>query len=86
MRLADHVILYVNNTMSKTAVFLNVDTTWHSGLQYKLLELEFLTSLVNLIASFVTDSKFKVLVEGEFSMPRKVVSVVLQVSVLAPVS
>jgi hypothetical protein len=44
MRLADHVTLNFNNTMSTAAVFLDIeksfDTTWHSGLLYKLSILE----------------------------------------------
>jgi hypothetical protein len=66
-------------------VFLDIekfDTTCHSGLPYKLSELEFLTSLIKLVASFLTDIKFKVLAEVEFSMP---VAGVPQGSVLAPV-
>jgi hypothetical protein len=48
-------------------------------------ELQFSTSLVKLIASFLTNSKFKVSVEGELSSPRKVVAGMPQGSVLAPV-
>jgi hypothetical protein len=47
MRLADHVTLNLKNNMSTAAVFLDIgevfDTTWHSGLLYKLSELEFST-------------------------------------------
>jgi hypothetical protein len=57
------------------AVFLDIEkafnTTWYSGLLYKLSELGFLTSHIKLIASFLTDRKFKVLVEDEFPMPWK---------------
>jgi hypothetical protein len=71
------------------AVFLDIKkafhTTWHSSLLYKLPELEFSTSLIKLSASFPTDRKFKVLVDGEFSMLRKIVARVPQGSVLAPV-
>jgi hypothetical protein len=45
--------------------------SWPSGLLYKLPELEFSTSLIKLIASFLTNRKFKVLVEGEFSTARE---------------
>jgi hypothetical protein len=50
-----------------------------------LLELEFSTNLIKLIISFLTDRKFKVLVEGEFSTPRKTAAGIPQGSVLAPV-
>jgi hypothetical protein len=60
-------------------------TTWHSGLLYKLSELQFATSLIKLIASFLTDRKIKVLVEGEFPTSRKIAAGVPQVSVLGPI-
>jgi hypothetical protein len=65
----------ISRKMSMAAVFLDIekayDITWHSGLPYKLSELEFTRSLIKLIASFLTDWKFKVWVEGRFSTPRK---------------
>jgi hypothetical protein len=71
MRLAVRVTLNFNNNMSTAAVFLDIekafDTTWHSGLLHELPELEFSTSLIKLIAYFLTDRKFNVLVEGEYS-------------------
>jgi hypothetical protein len=70
-------------------VFLDIekafDTTWHSSLLYELSELEFSTSLVKLIASFLTDRKFEVLAEGEFCTPRKIAAGVPQGSVPAPI-
>jgi hypothetical protein len=50
-----------------------------------LSELKFSTSLIKLIASFLSDKKLEVLVEGEFSTPRKIMAGVTQGSVLAPV-
>jgi hypothetical protein len=71
MSLEDHITLNVNYGMSTAAVFLDTekafDTTWRSGLLYKLSELEFSASLIELIASFLTERKFKVFLEGEFS-------------------
>jgi hypothetical protein len=52
---------------------------------YKLSELEFSTSLITLIASFLTNRKFKVLVEGEFSTSREIAAGLPQGSVLAPI-
>jgi hypothetical protein len=89
MRLADHVPINFNNNMSTAAVFLDIeeafDTTWHSDLLYKLSELEFSTSLIKLTASFLTDRKFKVFLEGEFSKQRKIAAWVPQGSVLAQI-
>jgi hypothetical protein len=60
--------------MSTAAVFLDnrkaFDTTWHLGLFSKLPKLQFSTSLIKLISSFLSQRKFKVSVEGELSTPR----------------
>jgi hypothetical protein len=89
MRVTDHVSLNFNNNMSTAAVFLDIekafDTIWHPGLLYKLSELQFPIRLIELLASFLTNRKFKVSVEGELSLPRKVEAAVPQISVLAPV-
>jgi retron-type reverse transcriptase len=87
MRLAEHITLHFNNNISMAALFLDIkkafDTTRHSGLLYKLSELEFSTSLIKLIA-FLTDRKFKVLIESKFFMPREIIAGVPQGCVLAP--
>jgi hypothetical protein len=74
--------------MSTAAVFLDIekafDTTWHSGLICKLSELEFSTSLIKLIASFLTGRKFKILVEDEFYTPKKFLQGCLKVSSFPP--
>jgi hypothetical protein len=68
MRPAGHITLNFNNNMSTAAVFLDIEKafnkTWNSGLLYKLSELTFSISLIKLIASFLINRKFKVLVEG----------------------
>jgi hypothetical protein len=48
------------------------DTTWQFGLIYKLLELKFVMSLIKLIASFLTDRKFKAWVQGDFPTSRDI--------------
>jgi hypothetical protein len=87
MGLMDHVTLNFNN-MSIAAVFLDtgkdIDTTWHLGLLHKLLELKFSISLIKLINSFLSQRKFRVLVEGEISMPKDTQAGVKQASVLSP--
>jgi hypothetical protein len=88
MRLLDHVTLNFNNNMSTAAVFLDIenpfDTTWLSSLLYKLHKLEFLTSLIKLISSFLSQHKFSVLVEGKISTSREMRSGVPKGSVLSP--
>jgi retron-type reverse transcriptase len=87
MRLMDHVTLNFNK-LSTAAVFLDIekafDTTWHTGLLYKLSKLEFSTSLIKLISSFLSQRKFRVSVEGEMSTPRVMQAGVPQGSVLSP--
>jgi hypothetical protein len=70
----DHVTLNFNNKLSVATVFLDIekayDTTWHSGLLYKLSKLKFSTRLIKLTGSVLSQRKFRVLVEGEMSTPR----------------
>jgi retron-type reverse transcriptase len=69
-------------------VFLDIekafDTTWHSGLLYKLSESEFSTSLIKLIGSFLSQRKFRVSVEGVVSTLKVMQAGVPQGSVLSP--
>jgi hypothetical protein len=75
--------------MSTASVFLDIekafDTKWHPGLLYKLSELQFSTSIVKMIASFLTNRKFRVSIEGELFSPWKIAAGVPQDSILAPV-
>jgi retron-type reverse transcriptase len=75
--------------MSTAAVFLDIekafDTTWHTGLLYKLSKLKFPIYLIKLIKSHLTNRKFRVSVEGEMSTPREMQAGVPQGSVLAPI-
>jgi hypothetical protein len=69
-------------------VFLDIekafDTTWQSGLPYKLSKLEFSTSLIKLTGSFLSQRKFSVSVEGGMSSPKEMQAGVPQGSVLSP--
>jgi hypothetical protein len=75
MRQTDHVTLNFNNNMSTVAVFLAIekafDNTRHSGLLSNLPKLEFSTSLIKLISSFLSQRKFIVSAEGEMSSLRE---------------
>jgi hypothetical protein len=74
--------------MYTAAVFLDIekafDTTWHPGLLYKLSKLEFPTSLIKLISSFLSQRKFRVTVEGEIYTPREMQAGVPEGSVMSP--
>jgi retron-type reverse transcriptase len=69
------------------AVFLDIekafDTTWHSGLLYKLSKLQFLAIFIKLIGSSLLQRKFSVSVEGEMSTLREMQAGVPQGSVLS---
>jgi len=82
-----NVTLIFNNNVSTAAVFLSIenacDTTWHPGLLYKLSKLHFSSSLIKLISSFLSNRKFKFMVESEMSVPRDIQGGVPQCSVLA---
>jgi hypothetical protein len=88
MRLIDHITLNVNNKMSTAAVFLYIekalDTLLHPGLVYKLSAMEFLTNLIKLTSSFLSQRKFRVSVEGKMSTPRDIKAGVPHGSVLFP--
>jgi hypothetical protein len=88
MTLTDHVTLNFNNNMSTAAVFLDIekafDTTRHTGLLYKLSKLEFSSSLMKLVISFLSQRKFSVSEEGEMSTPREMQAGLPQGSVLSP--
>jgi hypothetical protein len=88
MKLPDHVTLNLNNNASTAAVFLDIEkafhTAWHPGFLFKLYKLQFSTSLIMLISSFLSQQKFRVFVEGEMSMPGYMQAGVPQGSVLSP--
>jgi hypothetical protein len=71
MRLTGHVTLNFNNKMFTAPVFLDIekafDTTKHAGFLYRLFKLEFSTSVIKLISSFLSELKFGVSVEGGMS-------------------
>jgi len=83
-----HVTLNFNHNMSTAAVFLDIekafDTTWHSGLPYKLPKLRFSSSLIKLISSFLSNRKFGVMVYGKMSTPRHIQAEVPDGFVLTP--
>jgi hypothetical protein len=88
MRPADYITPNFNANMSMAAVFLDskkaFDTTWHSGLIHKLSDLEFLTGLIKLIASFLTGRIYS-LGRRQIFYAKKYSGRVSQGSVFAPV-
>jgi hypothetical protein len=88
MSLTNYVTLNFNNNMSTAVVFFDIekayDTTWHFGLLYTLSTLQFSISIMKLIASFLSQRKFRVSVEGEMSTSMDIQPGVPQGSVLSP--
>jgi hypothetical protein len=86
MRLADHATLNFNHNIWTAVVFLDIEkafhVTWHSGLLYKLLQLEFST-VIKIIASFLTERTFKDFVEVNFLRQEKIAAGMPQGSALA---
>jgi hypothetical protein len=80
--------LNFNNNLSTAVVFLDVkkafDTTWHSGLLYKLSKLKLSISLIKLINPVLSQRKFRVSVKGEMSTPREILGGLPQGSFLSP--
>jgi hypothetical protein len=76
MRMTDHVTLNFNNSFSMAAVFLDFrkafDTTRYPGLVYKLSKLHFSFSLIKLISSFLSNRKFRAMVEDNLPRPLKI--------------
>jgi hypothetical protein len=74
--------------MSTSAVFLDTkkafDTTWHSGLLYKLPKLEFSIILIKLISSFLSQHKFSVSVGCKMFTLKEMWVGVPSCSVLSP--
>lgn len=60
------------------------DTIWHDGLLYKLHKNQTPTYLVKIVQSFITDRKFMVEINGEFSDEKLIVAGAPQGSVLSP--
>jgi hypothetical protein len=88
MSLSDHVTLNFNSSLSKAAVFLDIekafDITLLLSLLYMLPKLKCSISLIKLISSFLSQRKLRVSVEGEMSLPRNTHAGVTQGSVLSP--
>jgi hypothetical protein len=74
--------------MPTAAVFLDTrkafDTTWHTGLLYKISKLEFSVNVIKLISSFLSHRKFRVYVERTLSTLRYMEAGVPQGSFQSP--
>ena len=88
-RLTKHITQNFNNHSHTGAVFLDIakafDTVWHTGLLYKMANLDINTKLIKLISSFLENRTFSVHINDKHSTTRIVEAGVPQGSVLAPV-
>jgi hypothetical protein len=69
---------------SRYDVFNAFDTTWHPVLSSKLSKVHFSSSLIKLISSFLSNSKFKFMVGSKMSTPPDTQAEMPQGSVLSP--
>jgi hypothetical protein len=76
MKLMDHATLNLNNNLSRAAIFLDIekalDSTWQLGMQYKLSQLKFPISLIQLMSSSLSQRKFRNSVVCEMFTPRDI--------------
>ena len=74
--------------MTTIAVFLDIskayDSTWHTGLIYKLVTMNVPGELIRVIDSFLAQRSFRVKMDGAFSGWRPMLAGVPQGSLLSP--
>ena len=89
-RITEHVLsnMHQRRPIGTAALFFDVakafDKVWHSGLIYKLYQLEVPDSLVLILRDYLTDRSFRYRVEGALSSPHPIRAGVPQGSVLSP--
>ena len=88
VRLAEHIATGFNTHLSTLAIFLDIqkayDSTWHSGLFYKLQVFNFPLALQNIIRSFLFSRTFRVSEDRVLSSSRRIHAGVPQGAVLSP--
>ena len=88
LRLVEHITQGYNSRLSTLAVFLDVhkayDSTWHSGLFYKLRSCRVPAPLQAILRSFLQHRTFQVREDGCLSSVRPVLAGVPQGAVLSP--
>ena len=88
LRLVEHISSGFNAHLSTLAIFLDVqkayDSTWHSGLFYKLRAFNFPTALQAIIRSFLFSHSFWVSEDRALSSSRRILAGVPQGAVLSP--
>ena len=73
-RLMEYITSGFERRWSTIAVFLDInkayDSTWHSGLIYKFIQLKVPFTLITIIDSYLAQRSFRVKMEGAFSEQR----------------
>ena len=80
--------LGIDNKCSTVAVFLDIsksyDSTWHTGLIHKLIQMSVPEELVKVIDSYLAHRSFRVMMDGATSEWRPMLAGVPQGSTLSP--
>ncbi|MGQ7663681.1 RNA-directed DNA polymerase, partial [Streptococcus suis] len=78
----------ISKKMSTGLVFLDVekafDRVWHNGLLYKMIQLNFPTTIIKTIRSFLCERTFSVFIKGQYSEVKQIKYGVPQGAVLSP--
>ena len=89
-RLMEYVTSGFERKMTTIAVFLDIskayDSTWHTGLIYKLVTMNVPGELIRVIYSFLAQRSFRVKMDGVFLEWRPMLAGVPQGSLLSPLS
>ena len=89
LRLTKYIQTGYDNYQHTAAIFLDVekayDTVWIPGLLHKLIQYGFPETFIHIIATYLTDRKFQVKIDGALSSPRKIHTGVPQGAILASI-
>lgn len=88
-RVTEYITLNYNLKLNTAMALLDIekafDTVWHTGLLVKLHRYKVPTYLINLLKSYITERKFRVKLENEFSDYHNIYAGIPQGSLLGPV-
>jgi len=88
LRLTEYISSGLDKKCSTVAVFLDIskayDSTWHTGLLYKLIQMHVPGELIKVIDSFLAHRSFRVKMDGAVSEWKPMLAGVPQGSTISP--